>query len=106
MNEAWRQREEARRCLRAESRNCNLRKAVNKGGKNLRKVRKAAMLSFVWVFVRKLETRVREDDQAGLYKHLKTMNLEGKQDHTSVYIQYEDDILLRDVQIIRERWVR
>ena len=48
------------------------------------------------------QTRVREGDQAGFYKHLKTMDLEGKRDHSSAYIKYEDGILLRDVDLIRE----
>ena len=78
MNAAWQQREDARRHLRAEPHNSNLRKVVKIAGKNLRKVRKAAVLSFFWDFVRKPETRTQEGDQAGLYKHLKTMNLEGK----------------------------
>ena len=39
MNTAWHQREEARRHLRAEPHNSNLRKAVKMAGKNLRKVR-------------------------------------------------------------------
>ena len=46
MNAAWQQREEARRYLRAEPRSSNLRKAVKMAGKKLRKVRKAAVLSF------------------------------------------------------------
>ena len=40
-------------------------------------------VSFFWDFVRKLETRTREGDQAVFYKHLKTMNLEGKRDRSS-----------------------
>ena len=75
MNAASQQREEARRHLRAEPHNSNLRKAVKMAGKIFRKVRKAAVLSFFWDFVRKLETRTREGDQVGFYKHLKTMNL-------------------------------
>ena len=63
MNAAWQQREDARRHLRAaEPHNSNLRKVVKMAGKNLRKVRKAAVLSFFWDFVRKLETRTREGD--------------------------------------------
>ena len=60
MNAAWQQREEARWHLRAEPHNGNLRKAVKMAGKTLRKVRKAAVLSFFKDFVRKLETRIRE----------------------------------------------
>ena len=64
------------------------------------------MLSFFWAFVRKLKTCVREGNQAGFDKHLKTMNLEGKRDRSSVYINDEDSILLRDVELIRKRLVR
>ena len=64
------------------------------------------MLGFFWDFVRILETRTREGDQAGFYKHLKTMNLEGKRDHSSAYVKDENGVLLRDVELIRERWVR
>ena len=61
------------------------------------------MLSFFCVSVRKLEARVREEDQVGLCKHLKTMNLEGKRDRSSAYIKDEDGIRLKDVELIRER---
>ena len=74
-------------------------------GNNLRKVRKAAVLGFFWDFVGKLKTRTREGDQAGFYKHLKTMNLEGKRDRSSAYIKDEDVVLLKDVGPIRKRWV-
>ena len=53
-----------------------------------------------------LETRTREGDQAGFYKHLKTMNLEGKRERSSAYVKDENGVLLRDVELIRERWVR
>ena len=106
MNAAWQQREEASRHLRAEPHSSNLRKAVKMVEKKLRKVRKAAVLRFFWDFVRKLETRTREGDQAGFYKHFKTMNLEGKQDRSSAYVKGENGVLLRDVELIRKRWVR
>ena len=102
MNAAWQQREEARRHLRAEPHNSNLRKAVKIAGKKRRKIRKAAMLSFFWDFVRKLETRAREGDQARFYKHLKAMNLESKRDRSSACVKNEDGVLLRDVGLIRE----
>ena len=34
------------------------------------------------------------------------MNLEGKRDHRSAYIKDENGVLLRDLEFIRERWVR
>ena len=106
MYAAWQQREEARRHIRAEPHSSNLRKALKMAGKNLRKVRKSAVLSFFWDFVRKLETRTREGDQAGFCKNLKTMNLERKRDRSSAYVKHENGVLLGDVELIRERWVR
>ena len=60
----------------------------------------------IFDFVRKLETRAREGDQAGFYKHFKTMNLVGKRDRSSAYVKDENGVLLRDVELIRERWIR
>ena len=34
------------------------------------------------------------------------MNLEGKRDRSSAYVKNENGVLLRDVELIRERWVR
>ena len=52
-------------------------------------------------------TCTREGNQAGFYKHLKMMvNREGKRDRSSVYVKDENGVLLRDVELIRERWVR
>ena len=62
--------------------------------------------NFNSIFIRKLETRAREGDQAGFYKHLKTMNLEGKRDRSSAYVKDEDGLLLKDVELVRKRWVR
>ena len=73
------------------------------GWKKVRKVRKASVLSVFWDFVRKLEIRTREGDQAGFYKHLKTTNQEGKRDCNSAYIKDEDEVLLKDVELIRKR---
>ena len=52
----------------------------------------------------KLEARTLEGDQAGFYKHRKTMNLEGKRDCSSAYVKDENGVLLRDVELVRERW--
>ena len=106
MNAVWQQRVKARRHLRAEPHNSNPRKAAKMAGKKLRKVRKAAVLSFFWDFVRKLKTCIREGGQAGFHKHLKTMNLEGKRDRSSAYVKDENGVLLKDVELIREWWIR
>ena len=106
MNAAWQQREETRRHQRAEPHSNNLRKAVKMEVTNLRKVHKAAVLSLCLDLVRKLEIRTREGDQVGFCKHPKTMNLEGKRDRSSAYAKDKNSVLLRDVELIRERWVR
>ena len=77
-----------------------LRKAVKVASKNLEKVRKTAVLSFFWPHVRKLEARVQEGDHAGFYRHIKTMNLEGKRDRSSQSIKDKHGNLLRDVEPI------
>ena len=104
MNAAWHQREEARRYLPHSS---SLGKAVKMAGKNLRKGRKAAVLSFFWDFVRKPETRAREGDQARFYKHLRTMNLEGKRYRSSAYVIDENGVmesLWSGRGLLRKRW--
>ena len=103
---AWQQREEARRDLRAEPHNSNLRKTVNMAGKIFGRCARLAVLSLFWNFLRKLETRTREGDQAGFYKHHETMNLERKRDRSSAYVKDENGVLLRDAELIRELWVR
>ena len=106
MNATWQQRVEVRGHLRAEPHSSNLRKAVKMDEKKLRKVRKAAVLSLFRGFVRKLKTQTQEGDQAGFYKRLKTMNLKEKWDLSSEYVKDENGVLLRDVELVRERWVR
>ena len=106
MNAVWQQREEARKSLWASPNSDLFRKAVEKAGKNLDKVRKAAVLSFFLAHVRKLEKRVRKGDQAGFYEHLKTMEFKGKRDRSSQLIKDEDGNLLRVIELIRKRRVR
>ena len=72
-------------------------------GKHLREVRKAAVPNVYWGFVRKLETRVWQGNQIGFSKHLKTINLEGKRNRSSAYINDKDGISLRDVNLPSER---
>ena len=104
MNAAWQQSDEQRRHLRAELHNSNIRKAAKMDGNILWNVSKAAVLGFFRNFVRKLETHAREGDEACFYKHPKTMNLEGKRNRSSAYV--EDGVLLEDVEFICERLVR
>ena len=82
-------------------------KGCENGWKKYSEGAQGCRAEFLGEFVRKIETRNRDSDQAGFYKHLKTtMNLEGKRDHSSAYVKDENGVLLRDVELIRERWVR
>ena len=74
-------------------------------GKKLRKVRKAAVLSFFWDFIRKLEKCIEKATRPASTR-TKTMNLEGRRDHSSAYVKDENGVLLNDVELIHERWVR
>ena len=40
--------------------------------------------------------------QIGCYRRLKTMNLEGKRDHSSAYVKDENGVLVRDIESIRK----
>ena len=51
----------------------------------------------------KLEKRSREGDQAGFYKQMKGLDVEGKRSFASQSIQDEDGKLLRDPTLISER---
>ena len=64
------------------------------------------MLNLFWDVVRELETRIRQGDQTGFYKHLKTLNLGVRRDRSSAYIKDEDGILLKNVNLLHEQCVR
>ena len=61
---------------------------------------------FFEAYVSQLEGRIPEGDQFVFYKNLKGMDVEGKNTFNSQHIRDEEDRLLRDIGLIRERWVR
>ena len=80
------------------------------GGKQPRKSRERVRFDGVQrlfeEFVGQLEVRIKEGDQAGFYKHLKEMDLEGRRSCSVIYIKDEECILLQDIELIRDRWVQ
>ena len=92
--------------LRANPSDRNLRKALKTATKQLKRARADGVQRFFEEYVSQLEGRIREGDQFGLYKHLKGMDVEGKMVFNSQYIRDEEDGFLRDIGLIRERWVR
>ena len=85
---------------------------------NIKKKKKMNMRSWA-LQVKECNTRIRrvlavlclllirlKCDKNGLYEHLNTIEMKGKRDRSSAYIKDEDGIFLRNVELIRERWVR
>ena len=64
------------------------------------------MQRFFEKFVSQLEVRIKDSDQASFYKHLKGMDFEGKKPCSSHYIKDAEGSLLRDMGLIRNRWVQ
>ena len=89
---AWQEREAARRLLRADPGNSNLRRTLKEDGKRLKRVRFEAVQSFFKEFVSKLEVRIKDGDQASFYKHLKGIHLEGRRLCSVQYIKDEQSI--------------
>ena len=67
--------------------------------------RENCRLVHTYEYVGQLEGRIREGDQFGFYEHLKGMGVEGKMTFNSQHIRDEEGRLLRDIGLIRERWV-
>ena len=105
MHTRWLDREDARTRLRVNPSDKNLRKALKAATKQL-KCARADVQRFFGEYVSQLEGRIREGDQFGFYKHLKGMDVKGKMTYNSQYIRDEEGRLLRDIGLIRERWVR
>ena len=102
----WLEREDARTRLRANPSDTNLRKALKTATIQLKPARTDGVQRFFEEYVSQLQGRIREGDQFGFYKHLKGMDVEGKRTLNSQYIRDEEGRLLRDIRLIRERWVR
>ena len=92
--------------MRADPGNSNLRKSLKTAGKRLKRVRIEAVQRFFEKFVSQLEVRIKDSDQASFYKHLKGMDFEGKKPCSSHYIKDAEGSLLRDMGLIRNRWVQ
>ena len=106
MPSRWQKKENARTQLRANPSDKNLRKAWKVATKQLKRARTDGVQAFFEEDVRQLERRIQEGDQFGFYKRLKGRDVQGNRTFISQYIRDEDGRLLRDIGLIRERWVR
>ncbi|CAB1104154.1 unnamed protein product [Ectocarpus sp. CCAP 1310/34] len=96
--------------LRGALKNSDLETTLKAKLKAARKKRSSArwraLEKFFEGYVRQLEKKSREGDQAGFYRHLKMIDVEGKRPLTSQNIKDEDGKVLRDPTLTRQRWAR
>ncbi|CAB1117725.1 unnamed protein product [Ectocarpus sp. CCAP 1310/34] len=82
-------------------------KAMLKAARKKRSIaRWRALEKFFEGYVRQLEKKSREGDQAGFYRHLKMIDVEGNRSFTSQNIKGKDGKVLRDPTFIRQRRAR
>ncbi|CAB1115840.1 unnamed protein product [Ectocarpus sp. CCAP 1310/34] len=110
ISEASKEIKAAQQQLRGASKNSAFEatlKAMLKAARKKRSIaRWRALETFFEGYVRQLEKKSREGDQAGFYRHLKMIDVEGKRSFTSQNIKDEDGKVLRDPTFIRQRWAR
>ena len=75
---AWMARESARRASMSAPTDANLRKALKMTNNELRRVRTHAVERFFETYVSRLEEHIADGDQRGFYRHLKGIDVEGK----------------------------
>ena len=99
MHAAW-------QCLKTDTRDAQLRKAVRKACNWLKRVRSAPVVPFFERHVVELEKQLRMGDQHGFFRNIKSVQLEKTKKVESQCARDEGGRLLRDEGRIGERWVR
>ena len=99
MHAAWQR-------LKTDTGDAQLRKAVRKTCKWLKRVRSAAAVRFFERHVVELERQLRTGDQPGFFQNINSVQLEETKKVESQSVRDERGRLLRDKRRIRERWVR
>ena len=105
--EAWTEREEARKAVHGTLTGGSAFRALRKACKKLREVIQAAEDRYLEVFACELEEFIVTGDLRGWYGHLKGgWKLQGKKLRGAQYIRDENGKLLRKIDEIRARWRR
>ena len=92
--------------LKANTKDHELRKAVRRACKTVKKARTKAVTRFFERHVQEMEEQIRRRDQRGFFQHLKSMEVEETRKVESRCIRDEDGRLLRDKDLINQRWAR
>ena len=104
---AWQEREAAREVrARLSKRQQPREESLKSAEKCLKRVRIEAGQRCSERFVSQLEARIKDGDQSGFYEHLRETNFKGKKSCSSQYTKDAEGSLLRDMGLIRDRWVQ
>ena len=93
-------------CLKMNTRDAQLRRAVKKACNWLKRVRSVAVVHLFERHVVELEKQLRMGNQHGFFQNIKSVQLEETKKVESQCVRDEERRLLRDKGRIRERWVR
>ncbi|CAM9779802.1 unnamed protein product, partial [Sphacelaria rigidula] len=104
LQEVWDLRESVWKKQRANPEHTVLKKALKVTEKAFKRVKDAELQNFVHEFTVRTADFVRKKDQAGLYQHIQSLELEGKKQSASTYVRSATGELLRDKQAILQRW--
>ena len=88
------------------TRDAQLRRAVRKACKGLKRVGSAAVVRFFKRLVVELEKQLRVGDQHGFFQNIKSMQLEETKKAEPRCVRDEGGRLLRNEGRIRGRWMR
>ena len=92
--------------IKADTKDTEPRKAVRRACKTVKKMRAVAITRFFERYVQKMEEQLRRRDQRGFFQHLKSMEVEETRKVESRCIRDEDGRILRDKDLINQRWAR
>ena len=90
--------------LRAHPQDPSLRKALKVTDKAFKRAKHAELQSFLREHTTRTADLTRQRDQAGMYQHINSLELEGKRGCKSTYIKNASGVLLRDKPSILLRW--
>ena len=99
MHAAW-------QCLKMDTRDAQLRRAVRKACNWLKRVRSAPVVRFFERHVIELERQLHMGDKHKFFQNIKLVQLEETKKVKLQYVHDEEVRLLQDKRRIRERWVQ
>ena len=104
LQQAWDVRERVWEKLRARPQDPSLRKALKVTDKAFKRAKHAELQSFLREHTARTADLTRQREQAGLYQHINSLELEWKRGCKSTYIKNAYGVLLRDKPSILLRW--